>query len=296
MSELIWAIDIGGTTTRVGVVGRNGVVTLARAFESPAHGSIAEYSRRLASTANELREALTNTGSSAQLNGSVCGVAVPGIVDVASTSMMRAVNLPVLEGVSIREFVAEALGVRNVVVRNDVGCAGLAQWKAARPAYPDATRFAYLSIGTGVAACVILDGVVVSHTRGGPGHIGHMVVDSSADAPRCRCGGRGCLEALVGGWASPKTGVAVGTYDAARRSAALAIGIANLASIYAPDLILLGGGVVDHDTHLVDDARREFESRRTDVMSSGLVVATAMIKSDMAGLIGAALTCIRNLS
>ncbi|MBL8878630.1 MAG: ROK family protein [Phycisphaerales bacterium] len=323
MSELIWAIDIGGTTTRVGVVAQSGVIAASRSFATPAKGSIAAYSSQLANAARELIAKLqddtqraANESPSTLSHGcgreflatAPCGVAIPGIVDAATTRVVRAVNLPVLEGVEVREFVSAALGMRNVVVRNDVVCAGLAQWRAAPPIYPGAQRFAYLSLGTGVAACVILDGDVVSHTRGGPGHIGHLVVDTSPDAPRCRCGGRGCLEALVGGWAivsaeraSDGSGdIAHATMntardsgrgdlsDAAQRAKGLAVGLTHLASLYAPDVIFLGGGVTENHPHLIDAARREFEQRRTDVMPSGLAVDRAPIKSNMAGLLGAA--------
>lgn len=276
-----WAVDIGGTSTRVGIVDGQGVVIASTLFATPADAPLSDFSAKLADAADDLRPAVTPAPR-------ICGVAVPGILDPGSTRVVRAVNLPVLEGNSVRDFVAAALDVQAVVVRNDVVCAGYAQWRALQPT---PARFVYVSIGTGVAACVILSGAIVEHTRGGPGHIGHLVVDTSADAPACRCGGRGCLEALVGGWA-----ITAGSLDSAtttpsiqsRRTAALAVGLSHVAHLYAPDHIAIGGGVIENHAALLSEAIRQFESRRTTITPSGLKITRAPVLSDKAGVIGAA--------
>jgi predicted NBD/HSP70 family sugar kinase len=61
----------------------------------------------------------------------------------------------------------------------------------------EAEDIAYLAVGTGIAAGVILDGRLHRGARGLAGEIGHAIADKAG--PVCTCGQRGCLEALVSG-------------------------------------------------------------------------------------------------
>ena len=109
---------------------------------------------------------------------SAVGIAMPGIWDRQTGVMQRALNLPRLEGTDVVRLFERALR-RPVRVETDVNAAGWAQWRAIRPC---PLRFVYLSIGTGVGGSVILDGQLLRHTRGGAGHLGHLIVDTAADA------------------------------------------------------------------------------------------------------------------
>lgn len=277
-TRAIWAIDIGGTTTRIGIVDADGTIRRTTRIATPTQSTPDAFSTSIAAAANSICAGHPPIES-------LCGVAVPGILEQSSTRVLRAVNLPWLEGVSIRDMTRGALGISQIVVHNDVLCAGYAQWRACRPTID---RFAYLSIGTGVAACVILNGAPIEHTRGGPGHFGHLVVDTSPSAPLCRCGNRGCLEACIGGWALAERG---GLPDAAL----LARGLNHLATVYAPDHIAVGGGVAENHPDWVRHAVSTFESLRTTIMPRGLTLSAAPLATDQAGLTGAALLAMDRL-
>lgn len=211
------------------------------------------------------------------------GLAIPGIRDASGAVMLRAVNLPALANVNLFDLLRRA-GCEDAVVESDANAAGWAQWHAASAA-ARIDRFVYLSLGTGVGGCVILDGAIVRHTRGGPGHLGHIVVDTSADAPRCPCGARGCFEAVL------QHERATGSLDAGALDSvagALAILLTDLAHLYAPDRVLLGGGVIDHSPELVERVRQRFDSQRSRIAPPHLTVAAAPLRSDDAGWIGAA--------
>jgi glucokinase len=65
------------------------------------------------------------------------------------------------------------------------------------PQFAEVKNLAYLSVGTGIAAGLFLNGELYRGAHGMAGEIGHVVIDPAG--PRCQCGGRGCLEALAAG-------------------------------------------------------------------------------------------------
>lgn len=200
--------------------------------------------------------------------------------------MQRAVNLPRLEGVNVRKLLERALH-RPVYLETDVNAAGWAQWRASAPL---PRRFMYLSVGTGVGGCVILNGEIVRHTHGGAGHFGHLVVDTAPDAPRCGCGGRGCLEAIT---SRPPSAEAAAWGEWSTKAAnGLALGLLQIAHLYAPDTIMLGGGVVEHHPELVPRTQSAFNVLRTTLVPEQMTIQAAPLPTDQAGVIGAALLAL----
>jgi predicted NBD/HSP70 family sugar kinase len=121
------------------------------------------------------------------------GIGIPGLVDAASGVVLHAVNLGVAS-LGLAAHVREALGVA-CVVENDVKAAALGAAALRR----DTAPIAYLNLGTGVAAGVIIDGRIWRGARGTAGEVGHLVVDPQGRV--CGCGQRGCIETLCGGGA-----------------------------------------------------------------------------------------------
>jgi predicted NBD/HSP70 family sugar kinase len=282
-------VDVGGTSIRVAAVAPNGAILCARTCRTAPDGDPD-------SLADGLRRLCTEVSSSVPLGNEPAGVAIPGIWDRETGVLRRAVNLPRLEGRNLLTLFADALG-RPVHLETDVNAAGWAQW---RSRVPRASRFVYLSIGTGVGGSVILDGQIVRHTNGGAGHFGFLIVDTDPGAPAGRNEVRGCLSAMVSG---PALGLFI---DAAERpgeraaepgpptysprsARALVIGLAQLAHLYNPDVICLGGGVIDNIPGLLHAAREHFELFRSRMMPPHLTIERGPLASDEAGVIGAAL-------
>jgi glucokinase len=132
------------------------------------------------------------------------GVGVPGVVDPVSGEVSHAVNLGISGTVRLGALLSERLHGVPVQVDNDLNAAalGAARVRAARlaqrsgPGSTDAD-LAYLSLGTGVAAGLVLDGTVRRGARGAAGEIGHVPV--VPDGLACPCGQRGCLERYASG-------------------------------------------------------------------------------------------------
>src|SRR5690606_38888869 len=119
------------------------------------------------------------------------GIGIPGAVDPVTGRVSHAVNLDV-EDLDLAALVAARTAL-TVRVENDVKAAALGAYHA----LGDQVRsMAYLNLGTGLAAGLVIDGQLWRGARGIAGEIGHIPV---ADGPECPCGQRGCLELYASG-------------------------------------------------------------------------------------------------
>lgn len=121
------------------------------------------------------------------------GIGIPGLVDATHGVVLHAVNLGIAS-LALAARMRDALGI-PCFVENDVKAAAL----GAASLRPDAGPMAYLNLGTGVAAGLIIGGRIWRGSRGTAGEVGHLVVDPRGRV--CGCGQRGCIESLCGGGA-----------------------------------------------------------------------------------------------
>lgn len=124
------------------------------------------------------------------------GVAVPGHVDPGDGSVRMAVNLGITH-LPLGALLQAELGV-PIVVEHDARAAAL--WLSGQPsdgsAHPPAS-IAFLAIGTGISAGVVLDGTLLRGDNSVAGEVGHVVADPAGVL--CPCGLRGCLETIAAG-------------------------------------------------------------------------------------------------
>ncbi|MFH8575853.1 ROK family transcriptional regulator [Streptomyces zaomyceticus] len=175
----------------------------------------------------EVRELLADAPPPGAVLGA--GVAMPGPLDHRAGVPGRVTGFPEWEGHPVREELAGRLGL-PVVLDKDTNAAALGL--ALRPAAPDS--FAYVHLGTGLGAGLVLGGAPLRGDRTGAGELGHQTVQ--LDGPPCGCGGRGCLEVLCL--------AAVARGDTAGAARILGAGAANLVRLLDIDQVLLGGRVV----------------------------------------------------
>jgi glucokinase len=246
------------------------------------------------------------------------GVGLPGLVDRAGTLHLGP-HLRHIRDLPLGRLLAEAAGV-GVVVDNDANCAAVAEQAAG--AARGAQEALVVTLGTGIGAGIITGGHLLRGANGFAGEPGHMVVEPSG--PPCPCGKRGCWErfasgtglarlardAAHGGRLDGAVELAGGdpddvrgehVTDAARAGDAearavlgelahwVALGLANLANILDPEVIVVGGGLVEAADLLLPDVEERF---------AGLVMAgdrrprlpiVAATLGERAGAIGAAL-------
>ncbi|WP_442480953.1 ROK family transcriptional regulator [Streptomyces kroppenstedtii] len=156
------------------------------------------------------------------------GVAMPGPLDHTHGVLHRVTGFPEWDGFPLRDALARRLGV-PVVLDKDTNAAALGLAVGG-----EVGAFAYLHLGTGLGAGLVLGGAVHRGARTGAGEFGHQVVQ--LDGPLCPCGNRGCVEVLC------LAAVARGDVDAAAR--VLGEGAGNLVGLLDIDLVLLGGRTV----------------------------------------------------
>ncbi|MFF8671971.1 ROK family protein [Streptomyces sp. NPDC015242] len=156
------------------------------------------------------------------------GVVLPGPLDHERGVLHRVTGFPEWDGFPLREALAGRLGV-PVVVDKDTNAAALGLAVGG-----EGGSFAYLHLGTGLGAGLVIGGSVHRGARTGAGEFGHQVIQ--LDGPPCTCGDRGCVEALC------LDAVARGDLDEAAR--VLGTGAANLVSLLDIDVVLLGGRTV----------------------------------------------------
>ena len=248
----IGGIDVGGTWTVAVVVDPAGRL-LGRARRATVG---TDGDRIVDGAAEALRSALQDAGGGDVV---AAGMGVPGQVDPVAGTVRLALNLGLDGGeVPVGALLRQRLG-RPVTVENDVRAAALGAYDHLRVEMPDVRSVAYLSIGTGIAAGFVRDGEVHRGRAGMAGEIGHVVV--LEDGPACRCGLRGCLEAVAAGpaigemWpgrddrpAEAMLAAAADGDPSARRLVEEVVGryvlaIQWLATAWGPDLIALGGGI-----------------------------------------------------
>lgn len=180
-------LDVGGTKTDAVAVASNGTI-VARTRLATGWGPDAVVQTILDAVSRLCAEpALSMAGIRS------VGIGIPGRIEPGSGRVEHAVNLGV-ETLDLAAAVAPALGV-PVRVENDVKAAAL----GAASLRGRTLSMGYLNLGTGIAAAVVTDGVLWRGARGGAGEIGHLSIDPAG--PVCRCGQRGCIEALAGGGA-----------------------------------------------------------------------------------------------
>lgn len=250
------AVDVGGTKIATGLV--TGRQVLARR-EIPTRSAL-QYEHAVAQIAGLLREMVRETG--ARLDG--IGIGLTGRVHPLTRRIGRNDLLNDWQDRDLTGDLGAALQV-SARIENDADAAALAE--AALGAGRGKERFIYVTVSTGIGGGMVLHGKLYRGVLGSHPEIGHHVIEP--DGPACFCGARGCWESLASGTAMLKWALAnfaearaltnldarqicdlaeAGSgwaQDAVRREGYyLGIGLSNLITMFAPDQIGLGGGMM----------------------------------------------------
>jgi glucokinase len=212
-TPLLVGVDVGGTKIAVLITSPDGAI-LGRATRASSAGDQHGAAEAIATT---VELALADAGASVE-DVAVIGVGVPGRVDPLTGMVTVAVNLGWTD-LALRDALEARLG-RPCVIENDARAAALGLHR--RRVLGAADDIAYLAVGTGIAAGVILAGRLHRGARGLAGEIGHAIADSAG--PVCTCGQRGCLEALVSGPSIARRAAIALAADAADAAHAAAAG------------------------------------------------------------------------
>ncbi len=124
------------------------------------------------------------------------GLALPGLVDAAAGSLLRAPNLGWSDVPAVDLLAAQLPDGLRPVLGNEADLAARTVAETAPGRSGPVRDFLYLSGQIGIGGAAVLDGRVVTGSAGWAGEVGHVCVDP--DGPSCRCGSTGCLEQYAG--------------------------------------------------------------------------------------------------
>ena len=253
------------------------------------------------------------------------GIGAPGAVDFETGTVIFAPNLDGWKEVPLKKELEKQLGV-PVFVENDGNIAVLGVHVAELKAKP--RHVIGIFVGTGIGGGLIINGELYSGFNHTAGEIGHMVID--VNGPKCGCGSRGCFEAVASRTAifqRIKEGIKEGEKTlltdmlgdsledlrsgdlrkAIRRgdkfvarvieqaAEYIGIGVANLINILGPEVVVLGGGVMEA---LADEMTATILKTAKDHAMPGTMKNVEIITSklgDNAGITGAAVLARREI-
>ena len=312
----IIGIDVGGTKIAASLVDPQGHILWSARRPTDLSGPDAT----LDSVAAAVKELMAANKLESETIEAI-GFGIPGLVDAESGIGIASVNLG-WKNVAVRAGLEARLGIR-CAIDNDVrtGALGELHFGAAR----GLKNLVYLNVGTGISAVILLNGKFFLGTRGLAGEIGHAVL--VPDGPECKCGGRGCFEAVASGPAIAERalckirhgrrsilapegtessrcltaenvfaaatrgdGVAVETLEEIGRLMAYALQY--LALAYDPEAIVIGGGVVLSSPLLFKCIQRTLHELGSSSWVFGKAYAEDLVRlstlGNNAGVLGAA--------
>lgn len=229
---MVIVFDIGASKMRV-AVSRDGI-TLGEL-------KIVATPRRFFDGIETLKKIAADLSGGEKIDVAAGGIA--GSLNKEKTEVVRVPHLLEWSRQPLKSALEEALGA-PVLLENDVALSGLGE--AILGAGKGCGIVAYLSVGTGMNGVRIVDGAIDRNALGF--EIGHQIIE--CDGTQCACGGNGHLEGYVSGSAlEEKYGKPALEIDnqAAWNEAArmLAIGIINSILHWSPDIVVLGGSVME---------------------------------------------------
>lgn len=309
-------IDLGGTNIAVGLCDENLKIVHTLKAKTHKRREPDEIVADMARLARELMESYALTADEVKC----IGIATPGIVNTDDGIVEYSCNLP-FKNYPLAERFRGMLSDIPVKIINDANAAALAE--ALVGAAKGTRSSVTLTLGTGVGSGIIIDGQIYTGGIGYSGaELGHMVI--KAGGRRCGCGRYGCMEAYAsatglksstraymdklrqeGGdsklfeitekygkisarapFAAMREGDRHGAILVEKFIEYLAVGIANIINIFAPEVIIIGGGVSGEGDGLIAPlVKRVNEELYPDggETKTRITVATLGSKSGMVG-------------
>jgi glucokinase len=310
-STFVVGIDVGGQTSKLGVVDTEGNVLAQTVIRTDTYTEVEPY---IAELAEAVKKIIADAGVEGKVKG--IGVGAPN-GNYYTGTIEGAVNLT-WGGDDVVEFaklLSEAVGGLPVALTNDASAAAVGEMKygAAR----GMKDFIMITLGTGVGSGIVIGGNVVYGHDGFAGELGHVCVERT-DGRQCNCGKKGCLETYASATGVARTAyewlektdepsvlrnldkiASKDVYEAAKAGDGLALRIfdftgdilgrtfADFIAFSSPEAIVLFGGLARAKEFLLEPIEKAMNENVLPLWRNKVKIVFSQLKESDAAILGA---------
>lgn len=309
-STYVVGIDVGGQTSKIGVVDARGTVLAQTVIRTDTYSEVQPYIAELAEAVNKL---IKESGTEGKVRG--IGVGAPN-GNYYTGTIENAPNL--LWGrqrVEFSKLLSEAMGGMPVALTNDANAAAVGEmtYGAAR----GMKNFIMITLGTGVGSGIVINGEVVYGHDGFAGELGHTSAVRN-NGRTCGCGKTGCLETYASATGVARTArewleltdepsslrsldsiASKDVYEAAKDGDKLALKIfeftgkilgrsfADFIAFSAPEAIVLFGGLARAKEFLLEPMETAMNENVLPLWKNKVKIVFSQLKESDAAILGA---------
>ena len=309
-SSYVVGIDVGGQTSKLGVIDARGTVLAQTVIRTDTYDTIGPYIAELSSAVKKI---IKESGTEGKIRG--VGVGAPN-GNYYTGTIENAPNLPWgRTKVEFAKLLSEALDNLPVALTNDANAAAVGEmtYGAAR----GMKNFIMITLGTGVGSGIVINGEVVYGHDGFAGELGHTAAVRN-NGRACNCGKSGCLEAYCSAMGVARTArewleltdepsllrgldniASKDVYDAAREGDKLALKIfeftgkilgrsfADFVAFSAPEAIVLFGGLARAKEFLDAPIKESMNANLLSLWKDKVEIVYSQLKESDAAILGA---------
>ena len=309
-SQLVVGIDIGGQTTKLGVVDIQGTVLAQTVIRTDTYADVTPFIAELAAAINKI---IAEAGAEGKVRG--IGVGAPN-GNYYKGTIENAVNIPWGHNtIEFAKLLSEAMNGIPVALTNDANAAAVGEmtYGAAR----GMKNFIMITLGTGVGSGIVINGDVVYGHDGFAGELGHVTAVRN-NGRSCNCGKTGCLEAYASATGVARTArewleltdepsvlrnldsiASKDVYDAAKEGDKLALKIfeftgkilgrsfADFIAFSAPEAIVLFGGLARAKEFLLEPMETAMNENVVSIWKDKVKIIFSQLKESDAAILGA---------
>ena len=309
-STFVVGIDVGGQTSKIGVVDARGTVLAQTVIRTDTYDTVEPY---IAELAEAVRKVIAEAGGEGKVRG--IGVGAPN-GNYYTGTIEAAPNLAWGHNrVEFAKLLQEAMGGLPVALTNDANAAAVGEmtYGAAR----GMKNFIMITLGTGVGSGIVINGEVVYGHDGFAGELGHTTAVRN-NGRSCGCGRSGCLEAYCSAMGVARTArewlelsdepsllrncdniASKDVYDAAKEGDKLALkvfeftgkilgrSLADFIAFSAPEAIVLFGGLARAKEFLTEPILESMNANVLNLWKNKVELVYSQLKESDAAILGA---------
>lgn len=310
-SQCVVGIDVGGQTTKIGVVDSMGTVLAQTVIRTDTYTDINPYIAELAEAVNKV---IKESGKEGKIRG--IGVGAPN-ANYYNGTIENAVNLVWggTKSIPFAQLLSEAMGGLPVALTNDANAAAVGEM--AYGVAKGMKNFIMITLGTGVGSGIVVNGEVLYGHDGFAGELGHTCVVRN-NGRTCNCGKTGCLETYASATGVARTArewlelsdepsllrnvdkiASKDVYDAAREGDKLALKIfeytgtvlgrsfADFIAFSSPEAIVLFGGLARAKEFLLQPMEDAMNANVLPLWKGKVKIVFSELKESDAAILGA---------